>query len=74
MGKRKTLLDEYRFPGFRPQAKVRGIFGDPKALIICLERTGKKRCAGSAVRFIGAFTIGPVAEFGTFPAGTFGSF
>jgi hypothetical protein len=32
---RKTLRlpDAYRFPGFRPEAIVRGIFGDPKARI-----------------------------------------
>ena len=39
MGKEKRLLDEYRFPGYRPRAKIRGIFGDPKARVIRLERT-----------------------------------
>ena len=73
MAKRKTLLDEYRFPGFRPKARVRGIFGDPKARIVCLERTGKKRCAEHAVRFIGLSTIARVAKFETFRAGMFES-
>ena len=31
MGKKRRLLDEYQFPGFRPMSKIQGIFGDPKA-------------------------------------------
>src|SRR5438445_1406286 len=31
MAKLKRLLDLYRFPGFVPRPKVRGIFGDPRA-------------------------------------------
>ena len=72
MGKRKTLLDEYRFPGFRPKAGVRGIFGEPKARVIRLDRTQKKRCAGYAAGFIGVSTTERGAGFGTFRAGTFG--
>jgi hypothetical protein len=40
--KYKRLIDTYRFPGFRPLAKVCGIFGDPKAIVIRLERMEKK--------------------------------
>jgi len=43
MGKKRQLVDEYRFPGFRPQARIKGEFGDPKARIIRLERTQKKQ-------------------------------
>ena len=43
MRKQRRLLDEYRFPGFRPRAKIQGVFGDPKARIIRLVRTQKKR-------------------------------
>jgi len=43
MEKKRQLLDEYRFPGFRPRADVHGVFGDPKARVIRLERTQKKR-------------------------------
>ena len=35
------MLDEYRFPGFRPKAEITGIFGDPKARGIRLERRQK---------------------------------
>lgn len=37
------LPDAYRFPGFHPEAVVRGIFGDPKARIVSLRRRRKKR-------------------------------
>ena len=43
------LPDTYRFPGFRPAATVRGIFGDPKARLLTLQRRRKKRPAASAV-------------------------
>jgi hypothetical protein len=48
MAKLKRLLDIYRFPGFVPRPKVRGIFGDPLAVVITLQRRRKKRSAGSA--------------------------
>ncbi len=47
MAKLKRLPDLYRFPGFVPQAKVRGIFGDPMAVVITLQRRRKKRGAAS---------------------------
>jgi hypothetical protein len=42
----RRLLDAYRFPGLRPQATVKGVFGDPKARVITLVRRGKKQSAG----------------------------
>jgi hypothetical protein len=54
MRKTKRLLDEYRFPGFRPVAKIKGKFGDPKALIIALKRRQKKQHVAVAERFIKA--------------------
>ena len=48
MGKLKRLQDIYRFPGFIPMAEVRGVFGDPWAVVITLRRRRKKRAAGSA--------------------------
>jgi len=48
MGKHRRLWDTYRFPGFRPRSTVQGIFGDPKARILCLHRWGKKLFAESA--------------------------
>ena len=56
MSKKRNLLDEYRFPGFRPRATIKGIFGDPKARIIQLERRQKKRFAVVAGRSITVIT------------------
>ena len=44
MRKHRRLQDAYRFRGFRPVSIVRGIFGDPKARILRLERREKKLC------------------------------
>ena len=48
MGKKRRLLDEYQFPGFRPMSKIQGIFGDPKSRVIRLHRSQKKRYAVAA--------------------------
>src|SRR3989442_13060593 len=69
MAKFKQLRDLYRFPGFVHQAKVRGLFGDPLAVVITLRRRRKKRSAAPAVNRIeritrsgcGAPGISPVA-------------
>jgi hypothetical protein len=45
MGKLKRLQDVYRFPGFLPMAEVRGLFGDPLAVVITLRRRRKKLAA-----------------------------
>lgn len=52
MKKNKKLLDEYRFPGFRPLATIKGKFGDNKARIIRLVRRQKKLFADVAELFI----------------------
>ena len=70
MKKKRRLLDEYRFPGFSPRAEIKGMFGDPKARVIRLVRTGKKRHADNAGRFIGAITTGQRAGYGICPAVT----
>jgi len=59
----------YRFPGFRPEHTVSGIFGDPKARVIRLVRRGKKRLAVFVAPFITRFTTARPEEFGTSPAG-----
>src|SRR5437870_3808337 len=41
MRRARRLVDVYRFPAFRPRAAVRGVFGDPKARVVRLERRGK---------------------------------
>lgn len=64
MSKNRKLWDTYRFPGFRPEPSVTGIFGDPKARIIRLVRRGKKRYAEPAGRLIRLFTIEKSGGFG----------
>ena len=39
--RKKRLEDAYRFPGFKPSRWVRGVFGDPQARIMVLERKQK---------------------------------
>jgi hypothetical protein len=51
------LRDLYAFPGFAPAATVRGVFGDPYAVVISLRRRRKKRAAESAARLIDPSTI-----------------
>ncbi|MEK6775587.1 MAG: hypothetical protein AABY87_01745 [bacterium] len=72
MSKRRSLLDAYRFPGFRPRATIKGIFGDPKARVMRLERRQKKLHAAIVVQRIGVFTTGRYAGYGTCPVGTCG--
>jgi hypothetical protein len=69
----RRLWDTYRFPDFRPGPTIRGIFGDPKARVIRLERRGKKRHAAPADTSITPGTTERYAESATCPAGTPGS-
>jgi hypothetical protein len=50
MAKFNLLQDLYRFPGFLPVARVRGIFGDPHAVVITLKRRRKKQPVVSVVK------------------------
>ena len=65
MKKTKKLLDEYRFPGFRPKAKLKGLFGDPQARVIELDRRQKKQVAAVAGLLTGVFMTARYEEFGT---------
>ena len=69
MGKNRRLLDEYQFPGFRPRSKIQGIFGDPKARVIQLERSQKKQHAVVAALRIEAITTRQCGGYGIYPAG-----
>jgi hypothetical protein len=73
MAKLKRLLDIYRFPGFSPRPKVRGIFGDPRAVVITLQRRRKKRAAGSADKPPAPITTNARAASATSPVATSGS-
>lgn len=68
MGRTRQLLDEYQFPGFRPNANIKGVFGDPKARVIHLTRTQKKRCADAAARCIRVITTRRYDGYGTYRA------
>jgi hypothetical protein len=70
MAKIKLLQDLYRFPGFVPQAGVRGIFGEPLAVVITLKRRRKKRFAASAGWSITVTTTSGRAESVISPVAT----
>ena len=59
--RKRRLADAYAFPGFRPLAMVRGVFGNPKARIITLLRRSKKHDAVVAAR---VSTAGTTAKRG----------
>lgn len=56
MRKLRCLKDEYRFPNFVPVLPVKGIFGDPRAVVITLFRRGKKRAAVTVARVVEPIT------------------
>jgi hypothetical protein len=66
----KHLRDLYRFPGFVPSQRIRGVFGDPMAVVISLQRNRKKRFAASAARLTSATTINGTDRSGTSPPAT----
>jgi len=68
--KPKGLLDAYRFPGFRPKARLRGVFGDPKARVVTLARRSKKLCAVFVGERTGSSTTAPGGRFAICPAAT----
>jgi hypothetical protein len=73
MGKIKRLQDVYRFPGFVPLAEVRGVFGDPVAVVITLRRRRKKRAAACVGVPIARSTTSVVDGCVTCPVVTGGS-
>jgi transposase len=48
--RRRRLWDAYAFAMFRQRSTVRGVFGDPKARVITLERRSKKTTCGCCGR------------------------
>ncbi len=53
----KTLSELYSHHGFRARSKLTGVYGDPYARIIKLERRQKKRFALFVIRCQRPFTI-----------------
>ncbi len=74
MGKKRRLLYEYHFPGFRPQSNIQGKFGDSRARVIPLNRIQKKRSADVVVQHIGVTTTRKYSGYGICLAGTPGYF
>ena len=72
MARHKDLRDIYRFPGFYPRPKIRGIFGDSRAILILLKRRGKKQSVEPVGLSIGPSTTERAAECGICPAGICG--
>jgi hypothetical protein len=70
MAKFKQLHDLYRFPGFAPQARIRGVFGEPLAVVITLLRRRKKRFAALAGKFPGPTTTSGPGVPGISPVAT----
>jgi hypothetical protein len=59
------LHDLYSFPGFDPAATIRGVFGDPYAVVVTLRRRRKKRPAAYAAPDIAPSTTKPRVESAT---------
>jgi len=55
----------YRFPGFEPVATLRGVFGDPMAVVVTLRRRRKKRLAEDATKACRSSTISGLEGFVT---------
>ena len=64
MSKIKHLRDIYRFTNFLPEYSVKGIFGDPMALVIRPRRRQKKHFAESATKLVGFLTTKRAVTFG----------
>jgi hypothetical protein len=70
MAKFKQLRDLYRFPGFVPQAGIQGVFGDPRVVVVTLQRRRKKRFVAPAGMRIGPSTISGLGVPATSPVAT----
>lgn len=70
MARFKHLADVYRFPGFIPFATVKGVFGDPQAVVVTLRRRQKKRFVASVGRRTSATTTNGPDRSAIFPVVT----
>jgi len=69
MSKKRYLEADYCPAGCRVRRATRGVFGDPHARIVTLERLQKKHTADAARDWRLAFTIARPNRFATCPAG-----
>lgn len=65
MAKFSRLHDLYSFPGFTPVATIRGLFGDPFAVVLSLRRRRKKLPAACAAPHIAPSTINHSDKYAT---------
>lgn len=63
MKKHRRLQDVYQFPGYRPKAAIKGIFGDSHSVVIELVRLQKKRNAAVVVPHTVRSTTGEYAGY-----------
>jgi hypothetical protein len=71
--RKRRLWDIYQFPGFRPSATVKGIFGEPGARVIALSRRPKKHSAAAADFLTARGTTGRYVACGISRVATAGS-
>ena len=70
MKKTKSLYDSYKFPGFIPERRIKGVFGDKNAVIIPLIRKEKKQHVAAVAKFLIGFMTGKKEMFEIFHAVT----
>jgi len=68
MKKNRKLTDSYKFPGYQPYQKVKGIFGDQKSLIITMKRVQKKQYAQNVFKHLKVIMTKKLDECGIYPA------
>jgi hypothetical protein len=68
MEKNRRLTDSYKFPGIRPNQKVKGKFGDQKSLVITMKRVQKKLFVRSASKLQKVFMTGKPDWYGIYAA------
>ncbi len=72
MKKSRKLTDSYKFPGYQPYQKVKGIFGDSKSLIIRMKRVQKKHYAQHVTNPQKVFMTEKIDVFGIYRVETNG--
>ena len=68
MKKNRKLTDSYKFFSYQPYQKVKGIFGDPKSLIISMKRVQKKQYVQYVLDHLKVFMTKKLDEYGIYPA------
>lgn len=64
----KTLAELYSYHGFRARSKLSGVYGDPYARVIKLERRQKKQFVQVVIQHQKHITIKKINKHEIFPA------